>query len=93
MLCVMIHCFEKPVDFPNVGDFTLSKTNKQKKNNQITATIKFVEIFSPIRKLPYISDLYPSEDRQNEINSHRKLTKLITWAPALSNSMELSHAV
>ena len=31
----------------------------------------------------------PSEDRQNENHSHRKLTKLITWTIALSNSMKL----
>ena len=30
---------------------------------------------------------YPSEGRQNENHSHRKLTKLITWITALSNSI------
>ena len=32
---------------------------------------------------------YPSEGRQNENHSHRKLTKLITWITALSNLMKL----
>ena len=31
----------------------------------------------------------PSEGRQNENHNHRKLTKLITWTTALSNSMKL----
>ena len=31
----------------------------------------------------------PSEDRQNENHSHRKLIKLITWTTALFNSMKL----
>ena len=37
---------------------------------------------SPIRKLPQGSYLSPSEDRQNENHSNRKLTKLITWTTA-----------
>ena len=44
---------------------------------------------SPIRKLPQTSYLYPSEGRQTENHSHRKLTNLITWTTALSNSMKL----
>ena len=44
---------------------------------------------SPIRKLPQASYPYPSEGRQNENHNHRKLTKLITWITALSNSMKL----
>ena len=44
---------------------------------------------SPIRKLPSASYLYPSEDRNNENHNHRKLTKLITWTTALSNSTKL----
>ena len=32
---------------------------------------------------------YPSEGRQTENHSHRKLIKLITWTPTLSNSMKL----
>ena len=36
---------------------------------------------------------YSSEGRQNENHNHRKLTKLITWTTALSNSVKLSHAV
>ena len=32
---------------------------------------------------------YSSEGRQNENHNHRKLTKLITWAMALCNSMKL----
>ena len=31
----------------------------------------------------------PSEGRQTENHSHRKLTNLITWTTALSNSMKL----
>ena len=44
---------------------------------------------SPIRKLPYASYPSPSEGRQNENPSHKKLTNLITWTTALSNSMKL----
>ena len=33
--------------------------------------------------------LSQSEGRQNENHNHRKLTKLITWTTALSNSMKL----
>ena len=33
------------------------------------------------------------EGRQTENHNHRKLTNLITWTTALSNSMKLSHAV
>ena len=43
----------------------------------------------PIRKLPQASYPYPSEGRQNEKCNHRKLTKLITWFTALSNSIKL----
>ena len=43
----------------------------------------------PIGKLPQASYLYPSEGRQNENHNYRKLTKLITWITALSNSMKL----
>ena len=42
-----------------------------------------------IRKLPQASYPSPSEGRQNENQSHRKLTKLITQTTALSNSMKL----
>ena len=31
--------------------------------------------------------------RQTEIHNHKKLTNLLTWTTALSNSMKLSHAV
>ena len=31
--------------------------------------------------------------RQNENCNHRKLTNLITWTTALSNSVKLSHAM
>ena len=44
---------------------------------------------SPIRMLPQASYPYPSEGRQNENHNHRKLTNLITWTTALSNSMKL----
>ena len=32
---------------------------------------------------------HPSEGKQNENHNHRKVTKLITWITALSNSMKL----
>ena len=32
---------------------------------------------------------HPSEGKQNEKRNHRKLTKVITWVTALSNSMKL----
>ena len=44
---------------------------------------------SPIRKLPQACYPYPSEGRQNENHNHRKLTKMITWTTALSNSLKL----
>ena len=44
---------------------------------------------SPIRKLPKVSYPSPLEGRQNENHSHRKLTKLIIWILALSNSVKL----
>ena len=34
----------------------------------------------------------PSVDRQTENHNHRKLTNLITWTTAFSNSMKLNHA-
>ena len=43
----------------------------------------------PIRNLPQASYPHPSEDRQNENHNHRKLTQLITWITALSNSIKL----
>ena len=43
----------------------------------------------PIGKLPQASYPYPSEGRQNENHSHRKLTKLIPWITALSDSRKL----
>ena len=48
-----------------------------------------LEPVPPIRKLPQASYPHPSEGRQNENHSHRKLTKLIKWITALSNSMKL----
>ena len=44
---------------------------------------------NPIRKLPSPSYPSPSECRQTENHNHRKLTSLITWTTALSNSMKL----
>ena len=44
---------------------------------------------SPIRKLPKAPYPSSSEGRQTEKHSYRKLTNLITWATALSNSMKL----
>ena len=32
---------------------------------------------------------FPSEGRQNENHNHKKITRLITWVTALSNSMKL----
>ena len=43
----------------------------------------------PIRKLPKGSYSSPTEGRQNENHNHRKLTKLITWTIAFSNSIKL----
>ena len=43
----------------------------------------------PIRKLPQASYTYAWEGRQNGNRNYRKLTKLITWIRALSNSMKL----
>ena len=43
----------------------------------------------PIRKLSQASYPSPSEGRQNENHNHRKLTKLIIWITALSNSMKV----
>ena len=43
----------------------------------------------PIKKLPQASYPSPSDGRQNENHNHRKLTKLITWITALSDSMKL----
>ena len=42
------------------------------------------------QEAPQTSYPHPSEGRQNENHNHRKLTKLITWITALSNSMKLS---
>ena len=39
LLHVMILCFERPVDFPSLDGFTLSKKEKK---HQIATTIKFV---------------------------------------------------
>ena len=44
---------------------------------------------SPIRKLPQPSYPSPSEGRQTENHSHRKLTNVITQTTALSNSVKL----
>ena len=46
----------------------------------------FLLSVSPIRKLPKAPYPSPSEGRQTEKHSYRKLTNLITWATALSNS-------
>ena len=42
-----------------------------------------------IRKLPKASYPYPSEGREDESHSYRKLTTLFTWITDLSNSMKL----
>ena len=47
------------------------------------------QLVLPIRKLPQAFYPSPSEGRQNENHNHWKLTKLITWITALSNSMKL----
>ena len=39
------------------------------------------------------SDKMRSTAEGNENHTHRKLTELITWVPALCNLMELSHTV
>ena len=43
----------------------------------------------PSGRFLWVSYPFPSEGRQNENHSHRKLTNLITWNTALSNSMKL----
>ena len=43
----------------------------------------------PIWKLPQASYPHPSEGRQKESQNHRKITKMITWIPALCNSVRL----
>ena len=48
-----------------------------------------LEPVPPIRKLPQASYPHPSVGRQNENHNHRKLTKLMKWITALSNSMKL----
>ena len=52
--------------------------------NQIPPQLVF-----PIRKFPQASYSYSSEGKENENHNHRKLSKLITWSIALSNSMKL----
>ena len=47
------------------------------------------ESVSPIREHLQASYPHSSEGRQNENYNYRKLTKLITWIRALSNSMKL----
>ena len=44
---------------------------------------------SPIRMISYASYPSPSEGRKTENHNHRKLTDLITWTTALSNSMKV----
>ena len=41
------------------------------------------------KKKPWTSYPSPSEGRESENHSHRKLTNLIIWTTALSNSMKL----
>ena len=41
------------------------------------------------QSLPSASYPFPLEGRQTENQNHRKVTKLITWTTALSNSMKL----
>ena len=62
----------------------------------INSAFKRKEILTPnnrdvpsIRKLPQAPYPYPLEGRQNGNHNYRKLTKLITWTTALSNSMKL----
>ena len=71
--------------------FTTSTTREDLLCRSVILIVIFIVIYiwqsvSPIRKLPQASYPYPSEGRQNENHNHRKLTKLITWITALSNS-------
>ena len=49
----------------------------------------FPQPVPPIRKLPQASYPHVSKGKWDENHNHRKLTKLITWITALSNSMKL----
>ena len=49
----------------------------------------YPQLVPPIRKFAQDPYPHPSEDRQNENHSHRKLTKLIIWITALPNSVKL----
>ena len=76
-----------------------SRGNEAETQHLASGTILCKRVFSlvlnaDLNKCP-IAPSYPysSEGRQNENHSHRKLTKLITWATALSSLMKLSAMV
>ena len=53
-------------------------------NESVSPSVSLTHQEASINPYPY-----PSKGRQNENHNHRKLTKLITWNTALSNSMKL----
>ena len=55
-----------------------------KKQDRVSPSVSLSHQEASIASYPY-----PSEGRQNENHNHRKLTKLITWTTALSNSVNL----
>ena len=62
------------------------KFSLQKEGNPDTCNNRDVPSIRKLLRAPYP---YPSEGRQNGNHNYRKLTKLITWITALSNSVKL----
>jgi len=62
------------------------KFSLQKEGNSDTCNNRDVPSIRKLLQAPYP---YPSEGRQNGNHNYRKLTKLITWITALSNSVKL----
>ena len=74
-----------PTQQPHFSAWT--KQSFQPSRHYVRST--FPTAIIPIRKLPQAPYPYPLQGRQNENHNHRKLTKLIPWITALSNSMKL----
>ena len=56
---------------------------------QLTVVQQWVIVFEFSQKMSTRPSTLPSKGRKNENNKQRKLTKLITWITALSNSVKL----